>query len=167
MRLALFLFAAAACAQTVPSDAAMQSLVNEIHQLRVDMQTTTITTQRVQIVLYRLQSQTALVTRANSHLEDVRSSLSNVQAEKKAATARVQQMQESIPTVADNNQRKQIEEAIAQFKPNLERFSADEQRWQARVIDAETQYRAEQNKLADLQDQLDRLDKVLDSLMRK
>ena len=34
-------------------------------------------------------------------------------------------------------------------------------------IDAETQWRAEQAKLADLQDQLDRLDKVLDSLTRK
>ena len=34
-------------------------------------------------------------------------------------------------------------------------------------IDAETQFRTEQNKLTDLQDQLDRLDKLLDSLSRK
>lgn len=44
---------------------------------------------------------------------------------------------------------------------------ADEQRMQSREIDAEAQYRAEQVKLVDLQDQLDRLDKLLDSLSRK
>ena len=52
-------------------------------------------------------------------------------------------------------------------KMQLERLAADEQRLQSRAIDAETQFRAEQNKLADLQDQLDRLDKLLDSLSRK
>src|SRR5438309_1764689 len=91
---ALFFLAAAAFAQTPPPDAALQALVSEIHQLRVDMQTTTITTQRVQIVLYRLQSQTTLVTRANSHLEDARSSLNNVQSEKKATAARLEMIQQ-------------------------------------------------------------------------
>ena len=50
---------------------------------------------------------------------------------------------------------------------DLERLAADEQRLQSREIDAETQFRSEQGKLADLQDQLDRLDKLLDSLSRK
>ena len=49
----------------------------------------------------------------------------------------------------------------------VERLTADEQRLQSREIDAETQLRAEQAKLAELQDQLDRLDKLLDSFTRK
>jgi chromosome segregation ATPase len=154
MRILVFLFATAALAQTPPSDALL-SLVNEIHQLRLDLQATTVTTQRVQIALYRLQSQTALVTRANSH------------SEKKTVSARAQQMEDAARATQNPMERKVIEEALTQTKPVLERFSADEQRLQSRVIDAETQYRAEQTRLAELQDQLDRLDKVLDSLTRK
>jgi hypothetical protein len=45
--------------------------------------------------------------------------------------------------------------------------AAEEQRFQTLQIDAETQLRTEQGKLTDLQDQLDRLDKVLDSFTRK
>jgi valyl-tRNA synthetase len=164
--LAVFCLAAAAFAQT-PDAQGLQALVNEIRQLRVDMQTTTLTTQRVQIVLYRLQSQTALVTRANSHLEELRSSLSNAQSDHKNASLRVQQLENTVHTLADNAERKHVEDALAGMKFEAERFAADEQRIQERMIDAETQYRTEQAKLAGLQDQLDRLDKVLDSLTRK
>jgi chromosome segregation ATPase len=168
MRILVFFLATAALAQTPPPDTqALQALVNEIRQLRSDLQATMITTQRVQIVLYRLQSQTALVTRANSHLEDVRSSLGNVQSEKKNVSSRSQQLEESAHATQDPAQRKIIEDALSQVKPAMERLTADEQRIQSRVIDAETQYRAEQARLAELQDQLDRLDKVLDSLTRK
>jgi hypothetical protein len=63
----VLLIATGAGAQTVsPETQALQALVVEIRQLRLDLQTTTITTQRAQVVLYRLQSQTALVTRAAS-----------------------------------------------------------------------------------------------------
>ncbi|MCX6626563.1 MAG: hypothetical protein NTW28_02900 [Candidatus Solibacter sp.] len=52
-------------------------------------------------------------------------------------------------------------------KAAVDRMAADEQRQQSREIDAESQFRAEQAKLAGLQDQLDRLDKLLDSFTRK
>ena len=38
-----------------------QTLINEIHALRQDIEAITVASQRVQIALYRLQSQTALV----------------------------------------------------------------------------------------------------------
>jgi septal ring factor EnvC (AmiA/AmiB activator) len=168
MRFLAFLFATAALAQTPPPDTqALQPLVNEIRQLRIDLQTTTITTQRVQIVLYRLQSQTTLVTRAASHLEEIRSSLARLESDKQGTSARQQQLEEALRTIADNAERKHLEGALAETKAAIERLAADEQRLQSRVVDAETQHRAEQAKLAELQDQLDRLDKVLDSLMRK
>ena len=76
-------------------------------------------------------------------------------------------MEEEVRSAPDAAQRKSREEGLTQTKINIERSVADEQRLQSREIDAETQYRAEQAKLADLQDQLDRLDKLLDSLSRK
>jgi chromosome segregation ATPase len=165
--LALIAVTTAAAQTASPDTQALQALVTEIRQLRQDLQATTIATQRVQIALYRLQTQTALVTRAASRLDDLRSSLGNVQSEKKTQSLRVQQMEESLKTTQNPAERKTMEDWLANEKPNLERTAADEQRLQSREIDAETQFRAEQAKLADLQDQLDRLDKLLDSFTRK
>jgi chromosome segregation ATPase len=160
--------AAPATAQTAsPDTQALQALVAEIRQLRLDMQATTIATQRVQIVLYRLQMQTTLMTRASSRLDDVRSSMGNLQSEKKNLSLRVQQMEESLKSAQNPAERKTLEDWLANAKPNAERIAADEQRLQSREIDAETQLRAEQAKLAGLQDQLDRLDQLLDSFTRK
>jgi len=162
------LIATAAWAQTAsPDTQALQALVAEIRQLRQDMQATTLVTQRVQIVLYRLQTQTALVTGTASRLDDARTLLGKAQSDKKTIADRVPQLEESAKSVQDPKERKNMEDMLVGTKMQLERLTADEQRLQARAIDAETQFRAEQNKLADLQDQLDRLDKLLDSLSRK
>jgi hypothetical protein len=165
MRTLVFFFATAAFAQTDTQP--LQALLNEVHQLRVDLQTTAVTMQRVQIVLYRLQSQTSLVTRSSSQMDTARSQLGFTQTQKKSMTAQVQQMEESLRNTQDPMERKHLQDALPQMKNNLERVTAEEQRFQSMQIDAETQWRAEQAKLADLQDQLDRLDKVLDSLTRK
>jgi len=162
------LIATAAWAQTAsPDTQALQALVAEIRQLRQDMQATTLVTQRVQIVLYRLQTQTALVTGTASRLDNARTLLGKAQSDKKTIADRVPQLEESAKSVQDPKERKNMEDMLVGTKMQIERLAADEQRLQSRAIDAETQFRAEQNKLADLQDQLDRLDKLLDSLSRK
>jgi chromosome segregation ATPase len=163
-----FAIVTAAGAQTPsPDTQALQALVTEIRQLRQDMQATTIVTQRVQIVLYRLQTQTALVTSSASRLDDARTSLGKAQSDRKQIADRVPQFEESVKSMQDPKERKNLEDVLAATKMQLEHMTADEQRLQSRQIDAETQFRTEQNKLADLQDQLDRLDKLLDSLTRK
>jgi len=163
-----FVMVTAAGAQTAsPDTQALQALVTEIRQLRQDLQSTTIVTQRVQIVLYRLQTQTALVTRASSRLDDARSLHGNAQSELKRVSGLIPQLEEELKSTQDPEQRKTKEGTLVQVKINIERMIDSEQRTQSREIDAETQYRAEQGKLADLQDQLDRLDKLLDSLSRK
>jgi valyl-tRNA synthetase len=167
-----FTIVTAAVAQTAaqtasPDTQALQALVTEIRQLRQDLQVTTIATQRVQIVLYRVQTQTAMVTAAAARLEDARTSLGKAQSELKRVSGIIPMMEEEVRSAPDAAQRKSREDSLIQTKINIERSVADEQRLQSREIDAETQYRAEQAKLADLQDQLDRLDKLLDSLSRK
>ena len=164
---ALVIVSAAGAQTTSPDTQALQALVTEIRQLRQDLQATNIVTQRVQIVLYRLQIQAALVTGAASRLEDTRTSLGKAQAETKRVSALVPQAEEEVRNTQDPAQRKSKEENLIQIRIYLERCAADEQRLQSREIEAQTQNRAEQGKLADLQDQLDRLDKLLDSLSRK
>jgi len=107
------------------------------------------------------------VTRTSSQLDQARSQLGFTQTQKKTMTAQVQQMEESQRNSQDPAERKRLQDALTQMKNNLDRVTSEEQRFQSMQIDAETQWRAEQAKLADLQDQLDRLDKVLDSFTRK
>ena len=161
------LIATAAGAQTASPDIlALQALVTEIRQLRQDMQATTIATQRVQIVLYRLQTQTALVTRASSRLDDARSSLGNAQSDKKTIADRVPQMEESIKSVQDPKERKNMEDMLVGTKMQLERLTARAAPPAIATIDAKPNS-APSEQTRRPQDQLDRLDKLLDSLSRK
>jgi len=164
---ALMIVTVAGAQTASPDTLALQALVTEIRQLRQDMQATTITTQRVQIVLYRLQTQSALVGRATSRLDDARSSLGNLQSERKNLSLRMIGSQETLKNTQNPAERSSLETMLVQAKAEVERMSADEQRLQSREIDAEAQVRAEQARLGELQDQLERLDKVLDSLTRK
>src|SRR5664279_3859484 len=97
-----------------PDTQALQALVTEIRQLRQDLQSTTIVTQRVQIVLYRLQTQTALATHASSRLDDARASLGNAQSETKRVTGFIPLMEEDTKGTQDAAQRKAKEETLAQ-----------------------------------------------------
>ena len=106
---ALVIVTAAGAQTASPDTQALQALVTEIRQLRQDMQATTIVTQRVQIVLYRLQTQTALVTRASSRLDDcalIHSAIA--QSETKKIAAQLPQLEEAIKSAQDHGERKDL-----------------------------------------------------------
>ena len=164
---ALVIVTAAGAQTMTPDTQALQALVTEIRQLRQDLQATNIITQRVQIVLYRLQTQTALVTGAASRLDDALVSLGKFQSDKRIVAAQANQLEEDLRSEQNPVKRKEMEIMVTSAKATVERMGVDEQRLQSREIDAATQLRTEQSKLAGLQDQLDRLDKLLDNLTRK
>lgn len=159
---------AAAIAQTDPPDTqTLQALVTEIRQLRLDLQSTTVAAQRVQIALFRLQAQNAAVTRATSRLDEIRSNLAAKGSDQRAISFELQHAEETQRSSQDTKERKVAEERIPQIKAALERVTADVQRYQAREAEADTQLRAEQAKLGELQNLIDRLDKLLESFGRQ
>jgi len=67
--------------QTAPTDSqTLQALLVAVRQLRKDLQTTTVASQRVQILLYRMQLQQSAVARAQSRLDDVNAKLAQTRA---------------------------------------------------------------------------------------
>ena len=63
---------------------------------------------------------------------------------------------------AENDaQRRQLEEAITEFKAQMEAFVPEEQEAQVRETELKQQSRIEQAKLDQLQDELDRLDQAV------
>jgi len=64
-------------------------------------------------------------------------------------------------------QRKEVEAVLPGLKTRLESLENEEQQRQTREIEAEQQLRAEEVRLSDLRDQLDRLDKSLENGSRR
>jgi len=167
--LGLLLLSTACFGQSTPNDSqTLQALLSEVRQLRQDLQTTIIAAQRAQILLYRLQGQEAAVARASERLDEAREMLAGAQSERKHQAAEVKQHEEFISNTENSSaQRKEFENMLPEDKTRLESFENLEQQQQARETEAEQQLRAEEAKLSDLRDQLDRLDKALDNASRR
>jgi chromosome segregation ATPase len=158
------LFSTAAFAQTNSNDSdTLKSLLSEVRLLRHDLQTTAVAAQRAQILVYRAQAQESVVRRMQERVDDTRSKLGQIQSDQKRLTAAVKQSEDLLDHTDNPPTRKELEQAITQFKSRLEIQASTEQETQAKLIESEEQLRLEQAKLGGLQDQLDRLEKVLES----
>jgi len=156
--------------QTTPGDSqTLQALLSEVRQLRQDLQTTTIAGQRAQILIYRLQGEEAAVARASQRLDDARDRLARVQDERKHVTADIKKFDDSVNSAEKPDaQRKEIEEGLLpQLKARLESLESQEQQLQTREVESEQQLRAEEIRLSELRDQLDRLDRALENASRR
>src|SRR5258708_11048969 len=161
--LGLLLISPASFGQTSSSDSqTLQALLAEVRQLRQELRNTTLATQRVQILLFRLQIQEAVVERAQRRVDDARSALSQTQAEVKMMASLIKQTEDKISNAQNPVERKRQEDLLAQFKAGLESQENSEQQSQARESEAGQELRNVQTKLNALQDQFDRLDKSLE-----
>ena len=162
------LFAAAAFAQQNAPDP-LQALLAEVHQLRMDLQATTLTAQRVQILLYRVQLQQSATARAATHADEVHLKLLAAQQ----ALARNNQDLQAAQDWLDQNRSadpariNQVQSQLKMSKQGLETWQKDQADWQAKDIDAQSQLRAEQAKLNELQATLDKLDQALANLTKQ
>ena len=165
----LLLIAAPVFGQSTSTDSqTLQALLAEVRQLRHDLQTTTIAAQRAQILLYRLQGQEAAVTRASQKVDDARARIAETQSNRSKLTSDIKRHEDFVSTTEQSPaERKQVEEVLTQLKGKLASLENEEQQRQTREMEAEDQLRTERAKLGELQDQLDRLEKVLESTNRQ
>lgn len=163
------LISTVAVAQSSVTDSQnLRALLDEVRQLRRDLQTTTVAAQRVQIVLYRLQLQDAALARAAKLVEEARGTLAALATEHAHFAASLEQGEEQRKRTQDAHERKVIEEeALPQVKRRLEQLANDEQQWQGKLNEAETQLKLEQAKSDSLRVLLDQLDQALQNVGRK
>ncbi len=154
-----------AFAQTNPTDSdTLKALLTEARLLRQDLRTTTVATQRAQILVYRAQAQESIVRRLQERIDDTRAKLAQIQSEQRNRASSVKQIEEkrsqSETTTAEQ---KELEGVLVQIKARFDADANKEQETQAKLMEAEEQLRLEQAKLGGLQDQLDRLEKTLEN----
>jgi hypothetical protein len=175
LRKSLFLMIAlmipsAAKAQSTSADSQyLHDLLAEVHQLRHDLQTTTVSLQRSQILLHRLEIQENAVTRATQRRDAAQAKLTEVQDNRKEMSALIKQSddQSDYAKSEDPNSRREVLMILPQMKARLQSLDDDEQQAQVKLTEAEEQLRIEQSKLGELEAQLDRLDKSLEDAARQ
>jgi chromosome segregation ATPase len=143
----------------------LQSLLVEVHQLRQDIEAMTVASQRVQIALSALQIQDAAVARAAQRLDEARNKCSGTEAHRDHTAAGIQKLESELASgTLPEAQTKDLQSMLAQMKSEIEGQAAEVQTCQAAELDASSQLRNDQAKLADLQDRIERLDKTLEKL---
>src|SRR6266850_5103112 len=92
--ISLALIGSAAFGQALSVDSVMQSLLAEVRLLRQDLQAVTVTAQRVQIVLYRLQVQESAIARATQRYDQARAKLADAEASRNRVVAEVKKVED-------------------------------------------------------------------------
>ena len=164
--LALLLTPSVVPAQTPTDSQTLQSLLSEVRQLRHDLHSTTVSLQRSQILLHRLEIQENAVNRATQRRDEAESKVTEIEDNRKELASYIKQSEEQPDTADKNNEdanaRQSLLLAVPQMKAKLQSLEDDAQQAQAKLVEGEEQLRLEQAKLADLEAQLDRLDKSLE-----
>jgi len=138
-----------------------QAMLSEIRQLRQDLQATAAIIQRVQIVVYRIQAQGSLLDRASQRLETARSLCKGSEMQRKHFTTQIERAEAAKRNAQNTSDRQAAEQLLADLKSSAEMFAGEAGDCQRDQVDAEIQLRAEQAQMSELQDQLEKLDKVL------
>ncbi|SPE38051.1 conserved exported hypothetical protein [Candidatus Sulfopaludibacter sp. SbA3] len=162
--LPLLCFAAIVQAQT-PTDS--QLLLNEVRLLRQDLAAASLSAQRTQILLYRLQLEESAMSRATQRVDQAKAQLTGIQQRRANQANDVRGFEEELTRTQDPAQKTRLPLMITGLKKEIEDWATYEQNAQAKVIEAETQLRAEQAKRDGLEAALDKLDKELETAARR
>jgi len=161
--LGLLLAATVSVGQTASADSQiLQALLAEVRQLRKDLQITTVASQRVQMLLYRAQLQETVVAGAQQRLDAVHSKLVEAQSGVRHFISENERVEATLNDSQNPADRKELEVMLTRLKGELQSQKAAEQEWLTKEAQATQEFRAEETKLAVLQEQLDQLDKILE-----
>jgi chromosome segregation ATPase len=149
-------------AQTPSTDLpTTQAMLAEIRQLRSDLQIAAATIQRVNIVMFRLQTQAAVADRLTQKVDQVHAQCDQAESNQKMFAVQLEDAQADRGGVQDTGAQMSFDRNVARLKSALVELTIEVPRCQADQAVAETELRNEQNKMNELQDQLERLDKAL------
>ena len=141
---------------------ALQAILEEVRQLRRDLHATAATVQREQIVLYRLRLQTDVVSRLTQKLDETHTRVEQLKSARVQTAAHIKTNEDLLESTQDPSARKQIEDMLAVTKTHLEDMANQQQEYEAKESEQNSQLRLEQAKLEDLEEQLEKIQKALE-----
>ena len=145
----------------------IQTLLNEVRELRLSIDRSTLLGARTQIALQRIQMQEARTARLSQGLDSVHQQAEEIAANRARLAARAKDNEDKAPGLADNHARQEAEEVAKQLKGEAERLAVTEQRVRAREAELGSQLQIEQGRLQELFSRVDEMERALDQAIRK
>lgn len=150
-----------AAAQEPAQDATLQTLLKEVHALRIALERSNQIGPKVQIALARMQLQEERVRTANRQLQDARNKI--VDAENRLAKLgdNIKQAETQQAQSVDPKERKELDLQIAAGKAELAYLAAEQQQFRAQEAEANSLLLAEQAKWNEVNDLLTSIERML------
>ena len=139
----------------------LQSLLEEVRQLRQEFAAQAAANQKIQILLYRLQAQQAAVARASRRVDDARTELNQLENERARLADEIKQHEDFMARTENaSGDRKAVEQAIPALRTRLESAENQQQEAKEKEAGAAEELRLEQAKLDSLEADLGRIEKT-------
>ena len=152
---------AGAQAQAQTQEDTLQTLLKEVHALRVAMERGNQIAPKVQIALARMQLQEERVRNANRQLQDARDKITDIQNKVSETADLVKRFEARLAQATDPNERKNMDFGLAEQKADLGKLSALEQQFRAKEAEASSLAMSEQAKWNEVNDLLTSIERLL------
>jgi chromosome segregation ATPase len=152
----------AAWAQAPSTDPqTLQSLLSEVHLLRVALERSASIAPRIQIAVERLKLQQEQVARASHELSDLRDRLDHMRSELPRMQQRLQTLETAESQENDPAKRREIGDELKAFKLATEQSEKSFEQLQTREGEIAGHLQSEQSRLTELNDRLDQIERAL------
>jgi chromosome segregation ATPase len=156
-------------AQTTPPSTdsqTLQALLREVRELRQEMRTITVATERAQILLSREQMQQSAVENVQKEVDAAKASTGQSDRRVRQLTMQIKYYtdEDNEDTTPNAEQRQRIEQELAAMKTSLGDANNEDAKDQSAEMQAGEKLQIEQSKLAAIQAELDQLDRNLQNL---
>jgi thioester reductase-like protein len=150
-----------------PETQLLRALLEEVRQLRAILQQTTVGTLRARLLTEQVAKQQMRVDTLSEEINQLKALITQAQ-DTTRGDDELQELETQIRETSDPQERARLLQSYAAFKRAIERERAalkkEAVEQQSRQMQLETTLRLEQAKLADLQGQLESLDRELEKL---
>jgi hypothetical protein len=109
-------------------------MLTEIRELRQDLRNIAATIQRVQIMMYRLQAQAALVDKAAQRLEQARGECKQAHSQQKMLATQIEQTEARRRNSQNKSDEKTAEQTITELHSALEMSAGETQQCQVEQV---------------------------------
>lgn len=145
-----------------PDSETLQAILQEVRQLRQDIQGMTFVTQRVQILLYRIRLQNERVKEAAERLDAARIELAQAKRNRSGTDEELNRMKAALASSPDQDMRAQLDKVIPDIERRLEMWTTESRDLGTAEMEASNNLANETATLSELRDRLDRLDRQLE-----
>jgi chromosome segregation ATPase len=138
------------------------SLIGEIRELRLALQTFTVSNYRAQIAIEQLRSQQERVDHLNEEIENVRVQIESCVSESQQASETAKILEKQAGFTSDPLQRLSLEQEHKLTLARIEECKRREQRLRERETQLNGQIQTEQSALNDVKDRMNSLERSLE-----